>query len=216
MIKIAPSIASADQSDLKSALVAADQAGADLIHFDIEDGVFLPNLTFGPKTVRQLRRFSEKRFDVHLQVQEPERYFDSLRAAGADVITFQVEATRFPYRAIYLLNQAGVACGLALAAATAPDVISPVLDDIQVVHLMTAEPDGAHADFIPGILAKIRAVKEMVARRAIEIEVDGGINAGNARAVVEAGARILVAGRAVWGAPSVEQGIDALRQAALS
>ena len=216
MIKIAPSIASADQSDLKSALEAADQAGADLIHFDIEDGVFLPNLTFGPKTVRQLRRFSEKRFDVHLQVQEPERYFDSLRAAGADVITFQVEATRFPYRAIYLLNQAGVACGLALAAATAPDVISPVLDDIQVVHLMTSEPDGAHADFIPGILEKIRVVKKMVGRRTIEIEVDGGINAGNARAVVEAGASILVAGRAVWGAPSVEQGIDTLRQAASS
>jgi ribulose-phosphate 3-epimerase len=216
MTKIAPSIASADQSDLKWAVEAADQAGADLIHFDIEDGVFLPNLTFGPKTVRQLRRFSKKPFDVHLQVQEPERYFDPLVAAGADVITFQVEATRFPYRAIYLLNQAGVDCGLALAAATAPEVISPVLDELQVVHLMTAEPDGAHADFIEGILDKIHAVKQMVGGRAIEIEVDGGINPEHAYAVVEAGASILVAGRAVWGAATVEQGIEALRQAALS
>lgn len=214
MVRIAPSIASADQSNLKWAVEAADQAGADLIHFDIEDGVFLPNLTFGPKTVRQLRRFSDRRFDVHLQVQEPERYFEALVAAGADVITFQAEATRFPYRAIYLLNQAGVDCGPALLAATPPDLIAPILDEIQVVHLMTAEPEGAHSDFIPGMLEKIRSVKELVAGRGIEIEVDGGINPGNARAVSEAGASILVAGRAVWGAPSVEEGIDALRAAA--
>ena len=108
MIKIAPSIASADQSNLKWAVEAADRAGADLLHFDIEDGVFIPNLTFGTRTVRQLRRFSDKPFDVHLQVQEPERYFKPLISAGTDVITFQVEATRFPYRAIYMLNQASV------------------------------------------------------------------------------------------------------------
>ncbi len=184
------------------------------MHLDIEDGVFIPNLTFGTKTVRQLRRFSKKPFDVHLQVQEPERYFDPMIAAGADVITFQVEATRFPYRAIYLLNQAGVDCGLALNAATRPDVVVRVLDQIQVVHLMTAEPEGAHADFIPGILAKILEVRALIGSRAVEIEVDGGIQPDNAGEVVAAGATILVAGRAVWGAESVEEGISALRQAA--
>jgi ribulose-phosphate 3-epimerase len=213
MMRIAPSIASADQSNLAWAVQAADQAGADLIHFDIEDGVFIPNLTFGTKTVRQLRSFSDKPFDVHLQVQEPESYFDDVIAAGADVITFQVEATRFPYRAIYMLNQAGIDCGLALNAATQPDVITPILEQIQVVHLMTAEPDGAHADFIPGILDKIQQVRELIRPRAIEIEVDGGIQPSNAAQVAAAGATILVAGRAIWGASSVGAGVSALRAA---
>jgi ribulose-phosphate 3-epimerase len=214
MIRIAPSIASADQSNLAWAVQTADQAGADLIHFDIEDGVFIPNLTFGTKTVRQLRRFSEKPFDVHLQVEDPERYFKPMISAGADVITFQVEATRFPYRAIYMLNEARVECGLALNAATRPDVIAPVLENINVVHLMTAEPDGAHADFIPGILAKIQKVRELIGPRAIEIEVDGGIKPENVGEIVAAGATILVAGRAIWGASSVEEGIAALSKAA--
>lgn len=214
MIKIAPSIASADQSNLQWAVETADQAGADLIHFDIEDGVFIPNLTFGAKTVRQLRPFSDNPFDVHLQVQDPERYFEPMIAAGADVITFRVEATRFPYRSVYLINQAGIECGLALNAATAPDVILPVLDEIQVVHLLTAEPDGAHSDYIPGILPKVRAVWEMVARRPVELEVDGGIQPDHAGELVAEGATILVVGRVIWGAPSVEQGLSTLRKAA--
>lgn len=214
MVKIAPSIASANQSNLARAVKAADQAGADLIHLDIEDGVFIPNLTFGSKTVRQLRPFSDTPFDVHLQVQDPERYFERMITAGADIITLQVEATRFPYRALYILKEAGVPCGLALNAATQPGVLGPVIDDMQVVHLMTAEPNGKHAEFIPGVLEKIQAVNALIGERSVEIEVDGGINLGNARTVVEAGASILVAGRAIWGADSVQEGVAALRATA--
>jgi ribulose-phosphate 3-epimerase len=113
-----------------------------------------------------------------------------------------------------MLNEARVECGLALNAATRPDVIAPVLENINVVHLMTAEPDGAHADFIPGILAKIQKVRELIGPRAIEIEVDGGIKPENVGEIVAAGATILVAGRAIWGASSVEEGIAALSKAA--
>jgi ribulose-phosphate 3-epimerase len=213
-VKIAPSIASADQSRLGWAIQEAERSGADLIHLDIEDGVFIPNLTFGPTTIKHLRPLTSLPFDVHLEVDQPEVYLEQVVDAGADVVTVQVEALRYPYRALSILHSLGVKAGFAFVAATPVDVLIPVLDHIDIVHLMTAEPNGSGAAFIPGILEKIRSVKSMIGGRSIEIEVDGGINPENAGAVVEAGATILVAGRAVWGAANLTDGIQNLRKAA--
>lgn len=213
-VKIAPSIASANQSRLGWAVEEAERGGADLIHLDIEDGVFIPNLTFGPTTVKHLRPLTALPFDVHLEVAQPEAYLEDVVEAGADAVTVQVEATRYPYRALTILKNLGVKAGLAFVAATPIDILLPVLDNLDVVHLMTAEPNGVGAEFIPGMLEKIRAVKSMIGDRDIEIEVDGGINHNNAHAVVQAGATILVAGRAIWRAESVEIGIQSLRKTA--
>lgn len=215
MIKIAPSIASADQSRLGWAIQEAERGEADLIHLDIEDGVFIPNLTFGPATIRALRPLTQLSFDVHLEVVDPERYLKAVVEAGANVVTFQVEATRFPYQILDMLKGLGVKAGFAFAAATSLDLLTPVLDELDIIHLMTAEPNGGDPQFMPGLIEKIRRAREMVAGRSIEIEVDGGINQENARSVVEAGATILVAGRAIWGETEPTEGIRNLRAAAL-
>jgi ribulose-phosphate 3-epimerase len=213
-VKIAPSIASADQSRLGWAVEEAERGGADLIHLDIEDGVFIPNLTFGPTTIKHLRPLTSLPFDVHLEVDRPEAYLEEVVEAGANVVTVQVEATRYPYRALKILKNLGVKAGFAFVAATPVDILRPALDRLDIVHLMTAEPNGVGAEFIPGMLEKIRTVRSMIGDRSIEIEVDGGINHDNAHAVVQAGATILVAGRAIWGAESTAIGIQSLRQAA--
>ncbi len=214
MIQIAPSIASADQSRLGWAVESADTGGADLIHLDIEDGVFIPNLTFGPKTIAQLRNRSDLPFDVHLQVENPENYLEPVLKAGADVITVQVESTVFPYRVISILKQLNIRGGLAVAAGTSLEVIGPILDQIDVIHIMTAEPNGGADLFIEAMLEKVSQAKELVQTRSIAIEVDGGIDPVNAAKVVQAGASILVAGRAIWGDGDPAENIQNLRQAA--
>jgi ribulose-phosphate 3-epimerase len=212
-IKIAPSIASADQSHLSWAVEQAEEGGADLLHFDLEDGVFIPNLTFGPKTIHDLRYTSELPFDVHLEVQRPEDYLEPVVAAGADIVTVQVEATRFPYRALQILRTMGVRAGLAFNAATSLDMANPVLDTLDVIHLMTAEPNGAGAHFMPSMLAKVRQARAMIGGRLIELEVDGGVSFENAPSLVEAGATILVIGRAIWGDQDPRMAIERLREA---
>jgi ribulose-phosphate 3-epimerase len=214
VIKIAPSIASANQANLSGAVEIAQSGGADLLHFDIEDGVFIPNLTFGPATVRDLRPLSQLPFDVHLEVHRPEDYLQPIVQAGADVVTIQYEATRFPYRALAILKQMGVRAGLAFNAATSLEGIQPVLDELDVVHLMTAEPAGAGAAFMPGLLSKIEQARELCSGRPIEIEVDGGINLENIGPAARAGATIFVVGRGLWGFDRPTGAIAALRQAA--
>lgn len=214
MIKIAPSIASANQSNLSRAVGLAEAGGADLLHFDLEDGVFIPNLTFGPGTIRDLRQLSRLPFDVHLEVNQPETYFEEVVRAGADVVTVQFESTRFPYRALAMLKGMGVRAGLAFNAASSVEGILPVLDDLDVVHLMTAEPDGAGAAFIPGMEEKIGRTAELCGGRPIEIEVDGGINAGNIALAARAGATIFVVGRGIWSSDDVAGMIARLREAA--
>jgi ribulose-phosphate 3-epimerase len=214
MIKIAPSIASADQSRLGWAVQTADRAGADLIHLDIEDGVFFPNITFGPVTIRHLRPLTDLPFDVHLEVESPEHYFAQVVEAGANIVTVQVEATRFPYRAVYQLKELGVKTGLAFNAATSLEPLPAVIEHLDVIHLMTAEPNGSGAHFLPGLVMKIKEAKEICQGRPIEIEVDGGISLDNAYEVAEAGATILVAGRAVWGSEDPVEAVPALRRAA--
>ena len=213
-IKIAPSLAAANQSRLGWAAQEAERGGADLLHFDLEDGVFIPNLTFGPATIRDLRPLTSLPFDVHLEVVDPESYLQAVVEAGANGVTLQVEATRYPYRVLHMAKSLGVKAGLAFAAATPLDVVGPVLDELDVIHLMTAEPNGSGAHFLPALLAKIREARQRIGQRPIEIEVDGGISVENAGRVVEAGATILVAGRAIWDTSDPVSAMEALRAAA--
>lgn len=211
-VKIAPSIASADQSRLGRAVEIATQAGADLIHLDLEDGVFIPNITFGPATVRALRPYTDLPFDVHVELVNPEPYLEDLAKAGANIVTVHVEVCPYLYRTLRYIRSLGLTAGIAFNAVTPLDPLKHVPDGIGVVHLMTADPDLEGQKFIPALLPKIEEAARMVGGRPIEIEVDGDINGGNARQVVQAGATVLVVGRAVWAAEDPAGAIAELRR----
>lgn len=214
-IQIAPSIASADLACLSDSIVRAERSGADLIHLDVEDGVFIPSLTFGPTTIDALRPCSKLPFDVHLQVDNPERYLLQTVEAGADIITVHVEASAYPYRLLNMVRDLGARVGAAFLAATPLDLLPPVLDVVDVIHIMTAEPNGNFAHYLPGLEAKVEKARTLIGNRSIEIEVDGGVGPENAGALAAAGATILVAGRAIWGSPDPAQAIGRLRRAAV-
>ena len=213
-IRIAPSIASADQSRLGWAVETAARAGADAIHLDLEDGVFLPNITFGPQMVRALRPYTSLPFDVHVELANPEPYLEAIARAGADSVSVHVEACPYLHRTVRYVRSLGMAAGVALNAVTPVAALAAVVDDIQIVHLMTADPDREGQLFIPATVDKIREAARLVGPRPIDIEVDGNINAENARLVVEAGATVLVAGRAIWSAQDPSRAIAELRAAA--
>jgi ribulose-phosphate 3-epimerase len=212
-IKIAPSIAAADQSRLGWAVKVAARAGADLIHLDIEDGVFIPNITFGPAMVRALRPYTDLPFDVHVELAHPEPYLEELAIAGANTLTVHAEACLYLHRTVRLIHSLGLTAGVAFNAATPLDALYSVLDAIEVIHLMTADPDCAGARFIPALLDKIQEAAHIVGERPIAIEVDGDINRENARQVVQAGATILVVGRSVWSSSNPTHAIMELRAA---
>jgi ribulose-phosphate 3-epimerase len=210
-IKIAPSIAAADQSRLGCAVRSAARAGADLIHLDIEDGVFIPNITFGPAMVRALRPHTDLPFDVHVELAHPEPYLEDLAIAGANQLTVHVEACPYLHRTVRAICSLGLTAGVAFNAVTPLDALHSVLDEIAVIHLMTADPDVGGARFIPALLEKVQQAARMIGDRPIAIEVDGGINQENARQVVRAGASILVVGRAMWAANSPTRALAKLR-----
>ena len=212
-IKIAPSIAAADQSRLGWAVKVAARAGADLIHLDIEDGVFIPNITFGPAMVRALRPYTDLPFDVHVELAYPEPYLEELAIAGANILTVHAEACPYLHRTVRSIRSLGLTAGVAFNAATQLDALYSVLDEIEVIHLMTADPDCAGARFIPAMLHKVQQAARIIGERPIAIEVDGGINRENARQVVQAGAIVLVAGRSVWSSRSPIRAITELRAA---
>jgi ribulose-phosphate 3-epimerase len=199
-VKIAPSLAAADPSRLGWAVELATQAGADLLHLDLEDGVFIPNITFGPATVRALRPYTDLPFDVHMELANPEPYLEDVAKAGANIVSVHVEACPYLYRTLRHIRSLRLTPGVAFKAVTPLDPLEYVLEEIGVIHLMTADPDLEGQGFIPALLPKIQEAAHMVGRRPIEIEVDGGINQANARQVVQAGATTLVVGRAVWAA----------------
>ena len=210
-IKIAPSIAAADQSRLGWAVRVAARAGADLIHLDIEDGVFIPNITFGPAMVRALRPHTDLPFDVHVELAHPEPYLEDLAIAGANILTVHAEACPYLHRTVRCIKSLGLTAGVAFNAATPLDAVWSVLDEIEIIQLMTADPDCAGARFIPALLDKVRQAARLVGDRPIAIEVDGGVNRENARQVIQAGASILVVGRAVWASESPTRAIAELR-----
>ncbi|MEC0371892.1 ribulose-phosphate 3-epimerase [Paenibacillus chibensis] len=214
MIKIAPSILSADFAQLGQEVSAVEKAGADWIHVDVMDGHFVPNITLGPPIINAIKPHTSLPLDVHLMIEEPERYIPDFVKAGANLITVHAEACTHLHRVIHMIKEHGVQAGVAINPATPAAAIQEVLEDIDLVLIMTVNPGFGGQAFIPRTVHKIRQVRQWLneaSRFDVHIEVDGGITSETAPLVVEAGADVLVAGSAVFGQKDREAAISAIR-----
>lgn len=216
MVLLAPSILSADFSRLGEAVAYVEKAGAHWLHIDVMDGHFVPNITIGPGVVKALRPKSQLLFDVHLMVERPELYLRDFRAAGADLLTVHAEACPHLHRVIQAIKETGAKAGVALNPHTPLDIIQYVLEDLDMVLLMSVNPGFGGQSFIPNVLPKISLLKEWAKERNPElyIQVDGGINNETAPLVVEAGANVLVAGSFVFKHPNPAQAVAQLMESA--
>jgi ribulose-phosphate 3-epimerase len=213
MIKIAPSILSANFASLGEEIRDVEQGGADYIHVDVMDGHFVPNITIGPLVVEAIRPVTKLPLDVHLMIEQPDRYIPAFAKAGADYLSVHVEACPHLHRTIHLIKEHGVKAGVVLNPHTPVEMIQHIIADVDLVLLMTVNPGFGGQKFIPSVLPKIRQVAEFIKERnlSVEIEVDGGINAETARLCVEAGANVLVAGSAIYNERDRAAAIRALR-----
>ncbi|MBF7082339.1 ribulose-phosphate 3-epimerase [Desulfallas sp. Bu1-1] len=216
MVKIAPSILSANFAALGEQVRAVESAGAEFLHIDVMDGHFVPNITIGPLVVEAVRPLSDMVFDVHLMIENPDRYINDFAAAGADIITVHAETCPHLHRTLQAIKQAGKRAGLAFNPATTPEGLEYVLPLLDLVLVMTVNPGFGGQEFITGMLPKIRQVKTLLEKEKPEVllEVDGGINAETAPGAVRAGAGVLVAGSAVFGAGDPAAAVRRLREAA--
>ena len=214
MKKIAPSILSADFTKLGEEIKAVEKAGADYIHIDVMDGHFVPNITVGPMIVKATNKATDLPLDVHLMIENPERYIDDFFKAGSDLITVHAETVTHLHRLLGVIRDAGLKAGAALNPATPLSSIEHVLNNLDMVILMTVNPGFGGQSFIPEVLPKIEELKKMIDQKGMEvdIEVDGGINVENIAQVARAGANVFVAGNAVFGSQDYAETIALMRK----
>lgn len=212
-MKVAPSILSADFSKLGDDLVDIVSNGADYIHIDMMDGNFVPNLSFGPMVMKSIRPLTDKTFDCHLMIEEPERYIELVAESGADIISVHVEATKHIHRVIQQIKQTGTKAGVVINPGTPVGAIEAVLADVDLVLVMTVNPGFGGQTFIPSSLNKIKKLKALREENNYnyEIEVDGGINEDTSKKCLEAGADVLVAGSYIFSHNNRKEAIDSLR-----
>ncbi|WP_277584123.1 ribulose-phosphate 3-epimerase [Psychrobacillus antarcticus] len=218
MVKIAPSILAANFSKLGEEVIEVEKAGAELIHIDVMDGHFVPNITMGPIVVEALRPLTKLPLDVHLMIENADQYIESFATAGADYITVHVEACPHLHRTIQLIRSFGVKPGVVLNPHTPIETIQHVLEDIDMVLFMTVNPGFGGQKFIHSVVPKVKQLSDIIKQRnlSIEIEIDGGINEETIKPCVEAGATIFVAGSAIYNAPDKAKALQAIKEAGLS
>jgi ribulose-phosphate 3-epimerase len=215
-VQVAPSILSADFAALGRDIAAAERGGADLIHVDVMDGHFVPNITIGPPVVRAIKRIATRPLDVHLMIEEPDRYIEEFIAAGAGMVSVHVEAVPHLHRSVTHIKKLGAKAGVVLNPSTPAALLEDIAPDVDFVLVMSVNPGFGGQSFIPNTLKKLQRVRAVLsaAGSSAPIEIDGGIGLDNVSAVVAAGANILVAGQAIFGTSDAESATRALRAAA--
>jgi len=215
MIKISPSILSADFTRLSEEVRAVEEAGADYLHVDVMDGRFVSNITIGPFVVKALKSVASVPLDVHLMIEEPERFVPEFAASGADIITVHAEATRHLHGTVQLIKANGARAGVSINPATPVGVLEDILDDLDLVLVMSVNPGFGGQSFIPVALKKLKALRSLITGRGLhtELEVDGGIKVDNIREAAVAGADVFVAGSGIFKTPSYKDTILKMREA---
>ncbi|TLS37322.1 ribulose-phosphate 3-epimerase [Pseudalkalibacillus caeni] len=213
MIKIAPSILASDFSRLGEEVKNVEEGGADYIHVDVMDGHFVPNITIGPPIVKAIRPVTDLPLDVHLMIENPDAYIEDFAKAGADILTVHAETCKHLHRTISLIRDHGVKPGVVLNPATPVEMIKHVIEDVDMVLLMTVNPGFGGQSFIDSVIPKIKQTAELVKAtgKEIDIEVDGGVNDQTARICIDAGANVLVAGSAIYNQQDRKKAIESLR-----
>jgi ribulose-phosphate 3-epimerase len=201
VVKIAPSILSADFAALADDVARVEAGGPDQLHVDVMDGRFVPNITVGPIVVEALRKRTRLPLDVHLMILEPERYVGDFIAAGADMVTVHAEACPHLQRVLGQIREAGAKAGVALNPSTSPDVLEYVVDDLDLILVMSVNPGFGGQRFIPSAYTKLQRIRQILGVRAVELSVDGGVKLEHVRPLAQAGATALVAGSAIFGSP---------------
>ena len=200
MLELSPSLLSADFTDLKSEIEVLDKNGVKYLHLDVMDGMFVPNISFGPMIIKQLRPLTNMVFDVHLMIEEPDRYVQNFKDAGADILTVHYEACKHLHRTISYIKSLGMKAGVSLNPATNIDVLDYVLEDLDLVLIMSVNPGFGGQSFIPSAIDKIKNLKAKIIERNLNVivEVDGGVKTTNVKDVIEAGADLIVSGSDVF------------------